>query len=160
MISFKTLDEKDFPLLLKWLTTDHVRKYWEPDIDWTLEKIVEKYSIREKIYMFIIYNNAEPIGFIQYYNAYDFQQNPILKDLPESLAAIDLYIGEASYIGKGLGGKIIDQFIKEHLQGKFDEVLVDPDIVNVNAIKAYEKAGFNKIRQVDNVIWMVRKCRN
>ncbi len=43
-ITFETLSEKHFSLLLKWLETPHVKKWWDQDIHWTLGLIKEKYD--------------------------------------------------------------------------------------------------------------------
>lgn len=43
-ITFKALKEEHFLLLLKWLETPHVKKWWDADINWTPELIEKKYS--------------------------------------------------------------------------------------------------------------------
>ena len=43
-VIFKPLKREHFPLLLKWLETPHVKKWWDSDINWTLELIEKKYS--------------------------------------------------------------------------------------------------------------------
>ena len=42
-ITFLPLTSSHFPLLLEWLKTDHVRKWWDQDVDWTPELISQKY---------------------------------------------------------------------------------------------------------------------
>ncbi|MFP3016806.1 MAG: hypothetical protein ACEY3L_20090 [Wolbachia sp.] len=43
-ITFKALKEEHFLLLLKWLETPHVKRWWDADINWTPELIEKKYS--------------------------------------------------------------------------------------------------------------------
>lgn len=43
-ISFRSLFEQDFPLLLKWLETPHVKTWWDSEVAWTIDKINQKYS--------------------------------------------------------------------------------------------------------------------
>lgn len=63
-------------------------------------------SERKPIHAFIIYFADTPIGYIQYFNAYDFPRDGCqLNSLPKSLAAIDLFIGDENYLGKGIGAK-------------------------------------------------------
>lgn len=165
-IEFKPLSIFDFPLLLKWLSAPHVKKWWDQDITWTKESITEKYSSYVKGYKlengekkaisaFIIYLEDKPIGYIQIYNAYDFVRNKPLSNLPKSLGAIDFYIGEEEYLGQGIGAKILKAFDYQ----KFDYILVDPNINNIAAIKTYEKAGFEKIKEhLDtNEVWMIKE---
>jgi len=61
-ITFLPLTYSHFPLLLEWLSTDHVRKWWDQDIDWTAELIEAKYTSyteglkgQKPIYAYIIY---------------------------------------------------------------------------------------------------------
>lgn len=76
-------------------------------------------------------------------------------DLPKSLAAIDFFIGNTVYIGKGLGVEILKAF---DYQG-YKNILVDPDVNNIAAIKTYEKAGFKKIKECkeSNEILMLKE---
>jgi RimJ/RimL family protein N-acetyltransferase len=95
-----------------------------------------------------------PIGYIQIYNLYAFARAKPLIDLPKSLAAIDLFIGEKEYLGQGFAAEILKQFDYQN----FEYILVDPDINNIAAIKTYEKAGFNKFKEHadTNEIWMIK----
>ncbi len=67
----------------------------------------------------------------------------------------DIFIGEEEYVGKGLGSHIMEQFLKEYVDPYYDACFVDPDPANVSAIRAYEKAGFKKVKK-GTVTWMVR----
>jgi aminoglycoside 6'-N-acetyltransferase len=100
-----------------------------------------------------------PIGYIQYYNAYDFtrEHGVVVRDLPKSLAGVDLYIGEEEFVNKSLGSLIIEKFIGEMVFGNFNACFVDPDKDNVQAIRSYQKAGFNIIKTLDDVVWMVKQ---
>lgn len=66
------------------------------------------------------------------------------------LAALDIYIGEENSIGRGWGSKIIQKFCQIHIDPHFEACFVDPDISNVQAIRAYEKAGFKTIKTAAN----------
>ncbi|WP_367608387.1 hypothetical protein [Legionella sp. W05-934-2] len=43
-ISFKSLCEADFSLLLKWLEAPHVKAWWDQDIEWTPDLIRENFD--------------------------------------------------------------------------------------------------------------------
>lgn len=166
-ITFEPLHESNFPLLLKWLETPHVKKWWDQDVTYTLDLVHEKYSSYIKGYKlvdgqqkpiqgFIIHNNQNPIGYIQIYNAYDFPRSKPLSDLPESLGAFDIFIGAEEVLQKGLGSKAIEQFLKLH-GNQYSHIFADPDSNNIAAIKAYEKAGFKKVseRADTGEVWMI-----
>lgn len=171
LITFTPLKPAHFPLLLKWINADHVAKWWRDNRIWTLDDIVEKYETytegyklagdtRKPIHAFIIECDAHPIGYIQYYDAYDFprESGPLTKDLADSVAALDLYIGELKFTGKGLGPQIMTQFMNVYIAPSFRACFVDPDKRNLGAIRAYEKAGFQPIPSPHkgNDVWMIK----
>lgn len=156
-ISFASLSKSHFPLLLKWLEEPHVKLRWDRDINYTETLVKEKYAsyvdgyklengVKKAISCYIIYVDDNPIGYIQIYNAYDFARKAPLIDLPESLAAIDFFIGDADYIGKNIGAEVLKVF---DYQG-YKNILVDLSLDNIAAIKTYEKAGFKRIREQTN----------
>ena len=147
----------------------HVKLWWDKDIIWTKELIEAKYEtyiqgyklIEDKrcpIHAFIIYYKHRPIGYLQYYNAYEFPRSAPLKHLPKQLAALDIYIGEPAYLNKGLTSQVINHLISIYLKTNYTHLFVDPEIENKLAIKAYAKAGFElyKVREELNEVWMLR----
>ena len=43
-ITLQLLAVSHFPLLFRWLKTAHVHAWWDPNINWSLKLIEEKYS--------------------------------------------------------------------------------------------------------------------
>lgn len=165
---FKLLTQADFPLLLKWLESPHVKMWWDSDVHWTSELIQEKYQTyvngykieqgeRKKIEAYIVYADDTPIGYIQLYNAYDFVRAVPLVGLPASLAAFDMFIGEKEYLGKGIGSHILATFIEQFCTNKYAYVFADPAIENKQAIRAYEKVGFEIVKEnsESGEVWML-----
>ncbi len=166
-ITFKSLHESHFPLLLKWLMAPHVKEYWDQDVNWTLALIEEKYSsyargykivdgIEKPIKAYIIEVDSKPIGYIQLYNAHDFGHSKKHEDLPEKLGSFDIFIGEKEYLGQDIGSATITKFVQIHADN-YTHIFVAPDLDNITATKAYEKAGFQKmLEQKDNdKMWMI-----
>ena len=52
-------------------------------------------------------------------------------------------------IDRGHGSALIRSFVDELLKTGTPRVVTDPDPANTRAVRAYEKAGFQKIRLVD-----------
>ncbi|PPE03066.1 Aminoglycoside N(6')-acetyltransferase type 1 [Holospora curviuscula] len=167
-ITFEPLNELHFLLLLKWLETSHVKKWWDQDVAYTMELMKEKYSSYVKDYKlegsaqkpiqaFIIYSDQNPVGYIQICNAYDFPRRKPLLGLPSNLGAFDIFIGEEEVLKQGLGSKAIVQFLKLH-GNQYSYIFADPDINNLFAIKCYEKAGFKKVseRADTGEMWMIK----
>ena len=151
-IKFVPLQSSHFPLLLKWLNSDHVKQWWDQDITWTPELIATKYTSythgmkdEKPIHAYVVSDNKTPIGYIQYYDIHDFPRDAVLPDdLPTKSAALDFYIGNPDYLRKGYGAGILKAFC-EIIWTQFDACFVDPEPYNIAAIKTYEAAGFERI---------------
>jgi RimJ/RimL family protein N-acetyltransferase len=169
-ITFEPLAKSHLSLLLRWLEAPHVKAWWDQGVHWTPKLIQEKYGsyiegykiqdgIQKEIHAYIIYIDTKPIGYIQFYNAYDFPRSAPLIDLPPSLGAFDIFIGEENYIGKNVGSRAIVMFLDEYCTNKYTHIFADPDINNIVALNAYTKAGFKKIKESTETkeIWMLKE---
>lgn len=168
-IVFMPLTTGHFSLLHAWLNKPHVAQWYLGGKNVTYDQVYQKYrtyvdhytiveGIKKAIRGYIITIDKHPIGYIQYYYAHDFENDSdLLADtlLPLDLAAIDIFIGDIQYIGKGFGPLIITSFLQEHIWNRCDACLVDPDTVNVRAINAYKKAGFQSLKSNEKTTWMV-----
>lgn len=107
--------KNSFSLLLECLNVSHIKQWWEPDVIWTKELIQEKYKdymqrykwhqgLKKPLHAYITSANNCPMGYIQFYNAYDFprEDHIVLEGLPKSLAALDFFIGDKEYLEKEL----------------------------------------------------------
>ena len=171
-IIFQPLHESHFPLLLKWLETPHVKKWWDQDVAYTMKLVKEKFgkhihgiplskNSNHKTYAYVICLDEEMIGYIQAYNAHDFaQENHLdLSAISGSVCGVDLFIGESSFLNKGLGTRILNEFEKQILAPHFDCCLIDPAKDNLTAVKAYTKAGFKIFAQfqTESTAWMIKE---
>ncbi len=167
-ITLTPLTEAHFPLLLQWLNAPHVHRWWNPEITWTLEKITEKYTSytqgykvvageKKPIHAYIIDVYDKPIGYFQVYNAYDFERIPALSNLPESLGAFDIFIGNHNYLHQGIGSATLLLGL-EQVADTYTHILADTHIENNAARRTYEKAGF-KIIEVDEITDNIRMLK-
>ncbi len=157
-ITFCALTEHHLPLLLSWLEMPHVKAWWDQDVRWSMGLIKEKFGtyvhgykvehgVKKPIQAFIIGVNGKEVGYIQLYNPRDFAREDDMSfdELPHLLAAFDIFIGDPACVGKGYGSRIMKQFLVECVDQIYEACMVDPDTENVQAIRAYEKAGFERI---------------
>ena len=118
--TFEELREEHFSLLHRWLNEEHISTVW--DGPQTLEQIQEKYSkhISSKVvFPYLVIHNDNPIGYIQSYHANKVGDS-WWENEPEGTWGIDQYIGEKTFLGKGLGPKFIREFS--------DNLLMKPEI--------------------------------
>lgn len=156
-------DEADYRLLSAWLSDPRVLEYYEGrDNPHDVERIRGKYSPRaqglEGVVPCIIGawfpgpSNADgepvdPIGYIQYYplSSETFEEYRI--DPARSAFGIDLFIGRPELWGRGLGTRALRLLMDYLFEAEGAELItIDPYLINPRAIRAYEKAGFNKVR--------------
>lgn len=164
--NFENLSELHFPLLLRWLNAPHVKKWWDQNIIWNADLVKNKYSTYVKhyklvngqqkpIYPYIIKLDDKPVGYIQLYNVHDYHSSPELKNFPEQLPAIDMYIGEPDYLKKGIGTRALSAFISRYASKMGNTIFLAADIDNTAALKMYQSCGFKELKQVENEIWML-----
>ncbi|OGN98647.1 MAG: hypothetical protein A2Y58_04315 [Chloroflexi bacterium RBG_13_51_52] len=155
-ITFSPIKETDLPLLHKWFNTPHVSEWWEIDGNHhpSLDEITKHYSPRvigdERVDVYLIIHDGTPIGMVQSCKMDDFPEEKTNFGLDRSCAGIDIVIGEADYVHRGLGSGIIRDFLKEIIFREYDVdyCIVDPHVKNEIAIKAYFKAGFKYLKTV------------
>jgi hypothetical protein len=87
---------------------------------------------------------------IQSYDLEKEREEKSLFEVAGKCTGIDLFIGEADYVHKGLGSGIIRVFLKDIVFSNplVECAVIDPQVENKAAIKAYEKAGFHYLRTV------------
>jgi aminoglycoside 2''-phosphotransferase len=152
-LRIRTLTEKDFPLMLKWLTDDRVLQFYGGrDKKYTLETLKEHYTEpwEDEVIRVIIEYNGQPIGYGQIYKMYDeLYDDYQYPRSNEIVYGMDQFIGEVDYWSKGIGTKytrMIFDFLKE--ERNVDAVILDPHQDNPRAIKMYQKAGFRIIEDL------------
>jgi RimJ/RimL family protein N-acetyltransferase/adenylate kinase family enzyme len=150
MFEFRELSPSDFELLHSWLNKDHVYPYYDGKI--TLENVKAKYQKNidsDAVFPFIVYMEMKPIGFIQIYHAPQVGDG-WWESEPEGTWGTDQFIGELKYMGKGIGSKFVQQFTDELLaKPHIKKIITDPAPNNPRAIRAYQKAGFRKLGEID-----------
>lgn len=155
VFKFQPLGIKDLNQLYQWFQEPIINHWYARDKSWSLDEITEKYEPRiagmEHVPSFIVYKDDLPFGFVQFYILTDslpdgidgYESFLFEKYNPRDLPGIDLFIAESEGRGRGLGVELINRFIDKFLT-RFKAVVVDPDVNNQQAIRCYEKAGFQQ----------------
>ena len=135
-LKFRPMTSDDFPLMLEWLSREHVRQWWDDGED-TPEKVARNYGEEEEglgryILVLAEAGGEKPLGYFQHYLA------------PDGSIGIDQFIGEEDYINRGIGTQAVRMFVelirREHAGAS---IILDPAPDNKRAIRCYEKAGFS-----------------
>lgn len=147
-ITFKPMQFSDFRQIYDWIKQPHVSNWWSDPSEWSEFKLKFQHKL-ESLYRscFIIYVDNAAIGYIQSYVANKFPEWP---EEPDGTYGMDLFIGEADYIGRGFGSRIVAQFVRELFTSpEVVRIIISPDVKNIAAIKSYERAGFKVVKEIN-----------
>jgi aminoglycoside 6'-N-acetyltransferase len=90
---------------------------------------------------------GSPFAYLQCYDLTAW--NSGFGSHPAGTRGIDLFIGEPGMIERGHGPALIRCFVDDRLQKGAPRIVTDADPANRRAVRAYEKAGFEKDRMVE-----------
>ncbi|MDR2955958.1 MAG: GNAT family N-acetyltransferase [Prevotella sp.] len=141
-IKLKPVEDDNIKLLSIWLNKDYILK-WYHDADEWLHEVKNRNGEFSFINHFIVSNNEEPIGFCQYYDCFDAQEEWYLAENPGKIFSIDYLIGEEKYLRKGLGKEIVKVLVRKiYEQNPEAEIVVQPEKENIASCKALLANGF------------------
>jgi aminoglycoside 6'-N-acetyltransferase len=124
-----------------------VRAWWDrpgPTLDDIRAKYLPRLRGEADAVPYLILSAVFPIGYIQRYPVRDGAWG-LLPSVPA--VGLDLFVGEPGYLHRGLGPRILRQFLGETVfcDETIVECFIDPIARNRAAIRAFEKAGFRHI---------------
>ncbi|TAI66538.1 GNAT family N-acetyltransferase [Bradyrhizobium sp. Leo170] len=135
----------DLALIERWLALPHVREWWgDPSEQYAL---VSGDLDEPAMDQFIVSVDGSDFGYIQCYALTAWNEG--FGAHPKGTRGIDLFIGEPDMIGRGHGSALIRRFVIERLGQGAPRIVTDPDPNNARAVRAYEKARFEKVRMID-----------
>ncbi|MFS8641088.1 MAG: acetyltransferase, partial [Symbiobacteriaceae bacterium] len=112
-----------------------------PNDDWAWE--IELGRNPEWRELLIAELDGRPIGFIQIIDPVREDSHYWGKDVADALRAIDIWIGEADDLGRGLGTRMMELALARcFADPSVSAVLVDPLASNVRAHRFYRRLGF------------------
>lgn len=148
----------DLPTLLHWDEQPHVIAA-DPDDDWEWEKeLPHEPHWREQL---VAELDGRPIGFLQIIDPKE-EKSHYWGNVAPNLRAIDIWIGEASDLGKGYGTVMMNLALDRCFSNTaVTEVLIDPLTSNHRAIKFYQRLGFEFVeeRKFDDVMCQVHSYK-
>jgi len=151
-ITFRPMSRDDLPLVHEWHQRPHVQEWWVERK--TFEETEAHYGPTidgvEPTDHYIALLDGEPFGLIQTYLVSDYPDYAALIEEGEGTAGVDLYIADPANTGRGLGTEMLRRFVEEIVFARPETVAVtaDPDVRNRASIRAFEKAGFRRVREL------------
>lgn len=144
--TFRHMTESDLPLLRQWLQLPEWRRWWgEPEEE--LASLAG--DLREPgMRLWIVAHRGRDFAFLQDYDVHAWTDHPYRDCVPPGSRGIDQSIGDPEMLGRGHGSAFIAQHVARLLGDGAPCVVTDPHPDNARAIRAYEKAGFTRLREM------------
>ncbi|MBW4421879.1 MAG: acetyltransferase [Myxacorys californica WJT36-NPBG1] len=142
MVNLRPATSNDLTLLQHWDEQPHVIAS-DPNDDWHWEVELDRTpDWREQLIAEI---DGRPIGFIQIIDP-ALEESHYWGHIAANLRAIDIWIGEATDLGKGYGTKMMQLALARcFAHPEVMAVLVDPLVSNTRVHRFYEQFGFQRI---------------
>jgi len=164
----RAMRSADLALVRRWLEEPHVAQWW-PEREKQAQSIAEHLS-EPSMRCLILQIDGRDVGYLQ---VYDPHHEPCTapdgtkishpyRDQPPGTRGIDLFIGEATWLGRGHGPRLVARVLRDLFAAGAPCVVTDPDPTNCNSIAAFSKAGFRALETRDTP-WghvLLMRCDN
>ncbi len=148
LVDLRLMEERDYPLVVKWRNNDRVRNNFIYRKEFTLEG---QYTWKEtmidtgRVVQLVICekkNDHRPVGCVYFRDI----------DNGKKEAEYGIFIGEDDACGLGYGNEtatLATQYAKEVMG--MNKLVLRVFTRNISAVKSYERAGFKKTMDLPNV---------
>jgi aminoglycoside 6'-N-acetyltransferase len=144
MLTLRHATVEDAPLLRRWDEEPHVVAS-DPTGHWQWEtELAEEWPWRDQLVAEV---DGVPIGCLQIIDPAE-EVSRYWGDVPANLRAIDIWIGEAAYLGRGYGTRMMRWAIDFcFADPAVEAILIDPLASNTRAIRFYQRVGFKPVAE-------------
>ena len=151
LFTFRPLTRADLPLLHEWLNRPHVAEWWKGAT--SFESVAQTHGAdldSNVIWQHIAHLDGVPVGYVQLYRVMGADADWWQDETDPGARGVDQYLANEAQLGRGLGSEMVRQFLARTFTQDVSvtKIQTDPSPENGRAIRAYEKAGFRKVREV------------
>ena len=139
----------------RWLNEPHVVATYGRGCGITVEEVASKYGPRARgqgaTRAFVVEEGGLPVAYIQTYRILDHPAWAAQAGVADESHGLDLFLGEPQALARGVGSRLLTQFVDEVVFGATDAVAVvcDTRSTNPRAVRALERAGFRRWRVLE-----------
>jgi aminoglycoside 6'-N-acetyltransferase len=150
-ITFRPVEEQDFPILAAWLAEPHVRRFYQKT-PVTLEEIAQEYgpSVRreEPSVCYLASIAGTPFAYLQCYRNADYREWADLIGVDGGIS-VDLFIGDSTYLCKGFGRAALRGYLQRVAFPYYNRetlAYIAHEQGNTAALRCSQAAGFRPLR--------------
>ncbi len=155
-ISFRPIEPRDVANLVRWQRDPEVARWYWDVTDLADDELAHIWTRRATSLdsdsdsgtdWYIIEVDGHDIGEIQVANLDDYPETAVEVNVPNA-AGVDVFIGEPSWRGRGIGSQVVRTFIDRIVFSRtgIETCTIDPEPENQIAIHSYRNAGFRHVR--------------
>ncbi|QNN55131.1 GNAT family N-acetyltransferase [Nocardioides mesophilus] len=147
VIGFRPLTRADLPDVVRWVHEPHVARWWNDeaaDLDRAEAHYGPAIDGTEPTRRWVVEINGRSVGFVQDYLIGDHPDWALLTAAPDAVG-FDYAIGERSWVGHGLGTRMLWQFLRDVVRPHYPQApsfFAAPDHRNVASLRVLDKLGF------------------
>jgi len=151
-VSLRRMHEADLALMHRWLNAPHVARWWYGEGTSRREIEAEYLPLiegQDPASPYVILYRDIPIGYAQTYEVSHEEGYARLVGVEHSVG-IDLFIGEAEYLHRGLGPYVLRRLLAEAVFSDpgVEVCVIGPEPKNAAAVRSYEKVGFRYFKTI------------
>lgn len=147
VVALRPMVRGDLPELVRWLSQDHVRRWYGVDGEPTPERVEEQYGADidggTPTSLWVAEANGRSIGMVQDYRIGEYPEYALLTPDPDAVG-LDYLVGEPAWVGRGLGTRMIWALLVG-LRERYPEAataFAAPDHRNAASLRVLAKVGF------------------
>ena len=148
-VTLRPMSRGDLPDVARWRQSEHVHRWWQSDGEPTLENVTAQYAPdidgMTPTRIWVVELNGRSIGFVQDYRIAEYPDYALLA--PDTSAiGVDYAIGEAAWIGRGIGVRMLWAWLLK-AQHRFPDATAffsAPDHRNEPSLRVLDKVGFTR----------------
>jgi AacA4 family aminoglycoside N(6')-acetyltransferase len=146
------MTEADLPMLHDWLNRPHIVEWWggeRPSLKEVYEHYLPRVLAQENVIPYIGLVDHIPFAYAQSYVAMGSGDGWWEEETDPGVRGIDQSIGIPELLSKGLGTQLVKTLVNTLFADPLvTKIQTDPSPKNTRAIRCYEKAGFQAVREI------------
>lgn len=148
-IGFRPMTRADFPDAVRWTHQPHVARWWDDeaaDLAATERHYGPALDGEDPTRRWVVELNGRSVGFVQDYRIGDHPEYALLTARPEAVG-IDYLVGEAAWVGRGIGTRLLWQYLRDVVRPGYPEApacFAAPDHRNAGSLRVLDKLGFTR----------------